>query len=185
MVASCMFGSPHRKEFRILRAHVDASMLERRCCGGHGHVRIEGKFTKGSAIYTPDLAKHFAVAIGDALLRRISEEQIGRSCKFRGESIVVNDILSSGSWRVKRGWFWKKRLHINLLEASVVTSLQKELLMDGRGGRFVVLVDSSVVKGAFSKGRSSSRPLQAILKRSACLQLVGGQYMVSALRLRG
>ncbi len=38
-------------------------------------------------------------------------------------------------------------------------------------------MDSSVSKGAFSQGRSSSRALQPILKRSAWLQLVGGQYL--------
>lgn len=177
VVASCMFGSPHRKEFRILCAHVKSSMLEKRCGGGHRHIRIEGKYTKGSAIYMPDLAKHFAKALGDALLCRAREEADVFPKRSQGESVVVNDILSSGRWKVKRDWFWKKRSHINLLEASVVTSLQKQLLKERRSGRHVVLVDSSVCKGAFSKGRSSSRALQSILKRSACLQIVGSQYL--------
>ncbi len=35
VVASCQFGSPHRKEFRMLLHLVDVSMVERRCPGGH------------------------------------------------------------------------------------------------------------------------------------------------------
>ena len=52
VVASCMFGSPHRKEFRILCAHVKSSMLEKRCGGGHKHIRIEKVYQRVSYLYT-------------------------------------------------------------------------------------------------------------------------------------
>ena len=58
----------------------------------------------------------------------------------------------------------------------MVVSLQKQLLISGASERFVVLLDSSVGKGALSKGRSSSRALQPLLRRSASIQLAGGLY---------
>ena len=62
IVASCQFGSPHRKEFRLLGRNIDMRALEVRCPGGHQHLRIEGKYTKASAVYVPELALHFAKA---------------------------------------------------------------------------------------------------------------------------
>ena len=82
-------------------------MLEQRCGGVHSHLRIEGRYTKNSAVYTPALARHFALAFGEALRRRTLEEEDGDR-RFRGESVVVNDLLLTGGWRVKREWFWKR-----------------------------------------------------------------------------
>ena len=58
-VASCAFGSPHLKQFRLLTYGLDAEELTVRCKGGHKHLRIEGKLTKASAVYVPALAEHF------------------------------------------------------------------------------------------------------------------------------
>ena len=60
VVASCQFGSPHRKEFLLLTYMLDAESLQVKCPGGHDHVKIQGSLTKQSAVYTFDLAKHFA-----------------------------------------------------------------------------------------------------------------------------
>ena len=60
IVASCNFGSPHKKEFKFLMTGIDASAVERRCPGGHKHLKVEGKYTKASAIYTPELCTHLA-----------------------------------------------------------------------------------------------------------------------------
>ena len=67
VVAACMFKSIHKKEFRILSYLLSADRLEKRCGGGHQHVRIEGKYTKDSAIYPPALAEHFAECFAEAL----------------------------------------------------------------------------------------------------------------------
>lgn len=61
-IASCSFGSPHLKMFRLLIKHLDRDFLTVPCKGGHSHVRIEGKYTKPSAEYVPALARHFALA---------------------------------------------------------------------------------------------------------------------------
>ena len=37
VVASCQFGSPHRKEFRLLGKGINMKAMERKCPGGHQH----------------------------------------------------------------------------------------------------------------------------------------------------
>ena len=51
IVASCQFGSPHQKEFRLLCYLLDVIALEVRCPGGHQRIVIQGKYTKASAAY--------------------------------------------------------------------------------------------------------------------------------------
>ena len=51
--ASCSFGSIHRKEFRFLAVGIDLSPICKPCTRDHGHVRVEGKYTRDSAKYTP------------------------------------------------------------------------------------------------------------------------------------
>ncbi len=60
VMAACQFGSIHQKEFRILLHGIPAAALEQRCQGGHQHVRIEGRYTKLSAIYPEKMAEKIA-----------------------------------------------------------------------------------------------------------------------------
>ena len=78
-----------KKEFRFLTSLLDTQALEVRCPGGHQHVKIEGKYTRPSAVYTWDLAKHVAFQFARALRR-------WRSCDDTVdvggyESVAVND----------------------------------------------------------------------------------------------
>ena len=175
VVAACMFGSIHRKEFRILSFGLDGVLLEKRCGGGHAHVRIEGKYTRASAIYPPDLADHFARCFADGL-RRADERSADVQLLTGGESVMVNDILRSSCWKEEKSWWWKSRSHINLLETRVVLQLMHQKLLEGGCGRFSVLLDSTVARCALAKGRSSSRALQPLLKRACALQVIGGLY---------
>ena len=50
VIASCVVGSIHKKEFRLLCHLLDVAFLSRRCQGGHAHVRVEGSYTKASAV---------------------------------------------------------------------------------------------------------------------------------------
>eukprot|EP00435_Cladocopium_sp_Y103_P043632 s2722_g12.t1 len=152
IVASCMFGSPHRKEFRLLCFLLDVDFLTVRCCGGHSHLRIEGKYTKPSAVYVDGVAAHFAHAYHKSLLLLDAEERLMPEVDGL-ESIVINDLALSSKWQVVRSWFWKRVGHINVLElASAVSSLQS-VGQQKRSVRFLSLVDSAVCRGALTKGR--------------------------------
>ena len=69
VLAACGFGSIHQKEFRFLLYGVLAEDVEHRCTRDHVHVRIQGKYTKDSAIYPPAMGMHLAVAFKNALRR--------------------------------------------------------------------------------------------------------------------
>ena len=178
VVASCMLGSIHRKQFRLLLSDIDPDQLTLKCCGRHPHVRIEGKYTRASAVYTEGVAMHIAKGFSRSLktLARKELEEENFPCGQGKESLLVNDFLRAGRWSIVRSWFWKARSHINILEMNTVVSLQKQKLISGVSDRHGILLDSLVSKGAFSKGRSSSRALQPILKKSAAMQVIGGQY---------
>ena len=48
--------------------------------------------------------------------------------KLQHESVLVNDVLRAARWEAMRVWFWKSKVHINLLETSVVASLLKQMM---------------------------------------------------------
>lgn len=175
VVASCQFGSCHRKEFRLLSKYLDASALETRCPGGHSHVRIQGKFTKDSAVYTPALAKHIARAFAVALRQKASRE--ADCCQVKGlESVIANDLLMTGEWKVEKVWDWDRSSHINLLESHAYLAILRDRLLAGGDCRFTSLLDSRVAKGSHAKGRSSAKALGPSLRRGAAYQIAGGLY---------
>ena len=175
ILVSCQFGSPHKKEFVFLLHLVDAASLETKCPGGHDHLRIEGKWTKPSAVYVRDLAMHVAKGFYKAIFqaRAIEEEE---KPAFGLESVLVNDVLASSRWTVLRSWYWRGKAHINELEISTAVSLLKQCAISRSSQRFSVLIDSNVAKGALAKGRSTSRCLQKWCRRSAALQVTADLY---------
>ncbi len=52
-LASCMYGSPHQKEFRLLGVNIDMTRLHRSCDRSHDHVVIQGRYTKPIVQLTP------------------------------------------------------------------------------------------------------------------------------------
>jgi len=50
VLAACQFGSPHQKEFRFLLLLIAVAEVERHCTRDHAHVKIQGKFTRPSAM---------------------------------------------------------------------------------------------------------------------------------------
>ena len=175
VIAMCRFGSIHRKEFRILISELDPELLTAKCLGGHQHVRIEGSYTKDSAIYTEGMAMHLAKEFSSVLRRQQFEERDEVRAEGK-ESVIVNDLLMTDGWSLVRQWFWKGRAHINLLETSVFISVLKEAVSKSPGCRFVGILDSGVAIGALAKGRSSSRALQPYLRKGAALQIAGNLY---------
>ncbi len=66
--------------------------------------------------------------------------------------------------------------HINVEEAKALLSYVRWILRSGAraGHRIVVLLDSKVAVGAITKGRSSSWPLNQVIRRLAALCFAGG-----------
>lgn len=168
-MASCAFGSPHLKQFRLLTKGLDTEFLTVRCRGGRG------KLTKPSAVYVPALAKHFATAFARGLKR--VEEEVGATDGHGLESVVINDVLAAGEWKTEHEWQWQTHFHINVLESLAYVSLLKRLARhESRALRFPALLDSRVAKGAHAKGRTASRVLQPGLHRAAAITVGAGLY---------
>ena len=169
---SCAFGSPHKKPFRLLGWGLDMQMLTVPCPGGHHHVRIEGKFTKPSAVYHPGVARRIAECFASAL--RKSEPPSTPTTSL--ESVVLNDLLVQDGWSTVAHWVWGKPGHINILESRAFVALERRLLEGGGDCRFMTLLDSRVAKGAHAKGRSSSLALRPSLMRSCAYQVAGNLH---------
>ena len=172
VVASCQFSSPRKKQFRFLLWEVDAQKVTCRCPGGHEHLKVEGRYTKGSAVYTWELAKHLAEHFGRAI-KRLSREDEAPSVGY--ESVITNDLLTASRWQLGKVWQWKKRAHINVLEASAGLAVLKHVALKRSHVRFNSLFDSRVAKGALSKGRTAAG-LQRLCKIAACFQLCADVY---------
>ena len=176
-VDSCRFGSPHLKSFRMLSVHVKPNEMDKRCQCTRPHLQVQGKYTKASATYTDLLAeaiaKDFEVWIR-AEKARIAEEAFPDS---RGlESVGINDLALSGDWSVDTSWSFRKESHINILEEAVVLRLAQRCSRFGFPTCVTAMVDSNVVRGATSKGRSSSVSLSTVLRRFNAICVAAALY---------
>lgn len=118
---------------------------------------------------------HFARFFNQAL-QRLDEEEVKDVWTCGHESLVANDLLSTGTWQVIASWLWKRPAHINILESCAFVTLLKHLATRGGGVRFSALLDSRVAKGSISKGRSSAYALSPALRRAAAIQVAFGLY---------
>ena len=84
--------------------------------------------------------------------------------------------LELGAFRVVFSIHVASPGHVNLEEARALVRYVKWILRSSKrcGHRLVILVDSKVVIGAVTKGRSSSTPLNALVRRLAALTFAGG-----------
>eukprot|EP00435_Cladocopium_sp_Y103_P013722 s2211_g3.t1 len=174
---SCAFGSIHLKPFRLLGVNVEMEALAKRCSCSGPHVRVEGAYTKASATYVPKLVATLAECLHGAILkvqlRRVEELDL----QVAGlENQLVNEVALSASWEVHSSWTFKRSSHINILEEAAILRLANNLARLRKPVRAVALVDSYVVRGATSKGRSSSRALSAILRRVGATCVAAALY---------
>ena len=90
------------------------------------------------------------------------------SSSSRHHGVLVLPSLLLPIWSVLFSYQFRQPDHINVLELTALTSLIKHLGNRGaRRQRILCCVDSRVVLGAVSKGRSSSRRLNFCLRRLA------------------
>ena len=174
---SCAYGSAHLKSFKFLGVHADMEPLSGRCSGDHEHLQVQGKYTMGSAVYTPRLAE----ALAEVMIRGISRLKAAgeelEDTKVTGlESQLVNEVALSSPWRVDSCWKHKQGDHINLHEMHSVYRLALKMARRKKALRPVCLVDSNVTRCALSKGRSSSLKLTAVLRKYGALTLACGLY---------
>ena len=176
LLDSCAYGSIHQKGFCFLTINMNAGGLSKRCTRDHEHVRIEGKYTKNSAIYCDGLASALARCFRNHITSRINLEKVFDFKKEGLEDIVTNDVCQTHEWRLTRQWRWRGRSHINILETSAAMKLNA--LMARRGGdvRFTNFVDSHVAKSVLTRCRSSSDSLRALLHQNSALALAFGLY---------
>lgn len=92
------------------------------------------------------------------------------------ESVVLNDLLLTGDWKVDLQWFWATKFHINILESHAYLAFLRYHVRNGDDIRFTALLDSKVAKCSHAKGRSSSKNLMPSLRKGAALQICGGLY---------
>ena len=173
---SCRFGSPHLKSFRFLCLNLKTEGLSLRCqCVGK-HVPVEGSLTKGSAVYTDDLARALAFAFAESLKTPAEKDE----SKVNGlESLLINDVMTSSEWKAQEVWTFKKQSHIiiNILEEASILRLVSRIAFRGQTVRSLVITDSNVVKCATAKGRTSSKGLGPILRRLCSLLVASGVYL--------
>ena len=163
---SCQFGSVHQKPFRLVGLRIDMSPLAKRCKCKTKHVKVQGSLTKSSAVYTPLLATAIAQCIFNSLNRFKSCVADALDLNTKGlENQLVNDVAASSDWRVDSSWTFKKESHINILEMCSLLKLASRLALKKQSLRVVNLVDSFVVRGAASKGRSASLGLTPVIRR--------------------
>eukprot|EP00435_Cladocopium_sp_Y103_P036738 s1823_g9.t1 len=130
---------------------------------------------KGST--PPAMGVHLALAFQKAL-RRFSHED-DPSWSVNGlESVVTNDVMLTAQWRKVADWFWRKSPHINVLEVAAGVRVLSEVGLESPHTRFLSFIDSAVARGALSKGRSTSRLLQPLLRKSAVFEICFDLYPV-------
>ena len=176
-LSSCMFGSIHQKEFGFVGVNMQVQWLHRACSRDHTHVKIEGAWTKPSAVYCDGLAWFLAQFFKDHLeAKQKFEERVAINAGGL-EDVLTNDLCAGLQWKVLDDWHWKFPVHINVLEAQAVLKLLKILARRGGDLRGPVFIDSHVVRSCIARGRSSAHSLRSVLKKIAAFSLAFGLYV--------
>ena len=86
----------------------------------------------------------------------------------------LEELMMEHTWNTTHQCRFGHRQHINILEMKMVKAELQDLVMsDSDPARHVLLVDSRVCAGAWSKGRSSSKQLNRILRQMLGWALIG------------
>lgn len=90
----------------------------------------------------------------------------------------LEELLSSLPWNQTETCSFSHRQHINILEAKMIQRELKDLVgQSTQPLRCVLLVDSRAAAGAWSKGRSSARNLNRLLRQSLGWTLAGRKLL--------
>ena len=176
---SCRFGSPRLKSFKFLGVNVNMEevALRCRCCK---HLQVAGQYTKKSATYTDALADAIASVFAKAILTIEAARNEVEDYEVDGkENVLANEVVKSSAWKVNGSWAFKSRSHINLLELAALVELARRVARHFGACRVLAFVDSAVVRGACSKGRSASAGISKLLRRFCSICLASGLYFTT------
>ena len=126
--------------------------------------------------HCPGLVVAYGRALSLALRSIASVEQRADLAVPGLERQCVNDLALSLPWTVDAVWDWPRPVHINILEASVLCRLYKDIALKRGPCRFVAFCDSYVALSSLGKGRSSSASLRHAARRSSMTCLAAGLY---------
>ena len=165
-VDSCRFGSPHLKSFRMLCVDFRPNSINLRWMCQRKHLQAQGKYTKASATYAAELCSAIPLDLARWIWAEQDELRSGIAGNSKGfESLAINDPALSADWSIDAAWNFSKPGHTNLLEEAALLRLAQRCAHFGCPTRITAMVDSNVVRGATSKGRSSSLGLSSVLRR--------------------
>ena len=88
--------------------------------------------------------------------------------------VEIEELIQDHSWTVTESIPFRHKQHINLLETKMIHRELVDAVHSCQDGlRCLLLVDSRAAAGAWAKGRSSSKQLNRLLRRSLGWQLAG------------
>ena len=94
----------------------------------------------------------------------------------------VGDLAGCLAWRRRFAYHFQRPGHINVLEGVAYGTLLRNLAATAPSSRPVILTDSRVMLGASAKGRSSSGPVNGVL-RAALPYVLGGDLYPGGIHL--
>lgn len=86
--------------------------------------------------------------------------------------VEIEELIQDHSWTVTESISFRRKQHINILETKMIHHELVDAVHSCQDGlRCLLLVDSRAAAGAWAKGRSSSKQLNRLLRRSLGWQL--------------
>eukprot|EP00435_Cladocopium_sp_Y103_P007817 s1173_g2.t1 len=118
-----------------------------------------------------DMARGNEVGHLKEMARRTSIRGSDLRLFLTGESVEVPYPAYRWRWKEVLSYAWREERHINQGEISAFNIMLKRRSKDPRKHemRYLAVLDSMVTRGAVSKGRSPSRPVNRLLRQTAVL----------------
>eukprot|EP00435_Cladocopium_sp_Y103_P066496 s82_g28.t1 len=129
-----------------------------------------------------DMKRGNEVAHLKEMARRTSIRGSDLRLFLTGESVEVPYPAYRWRWKEVLSYAWREERHINQGEISAFNIMLKRRTKDPRKHemRYLAVLDSMVTRGAVSKGRSPSKPVNRLLRQTAALSLSSDQYPLTA-----
>ena len=192
-IDQCAYGSPWKKSIKVLTSCFWLLGLSRRCSCVNAHQALRGR-DEHQIAWTARASSYPAALVREWARLLTTMEDWSRAEIFERTSVPEIDVALGGPglpkkrkvppcahrWSKPGRWKriaqarWKREEHINLLEARAFLFGVRHASRSPsrRGLRVLHLVDSEVVLGAVSKGRSSSWALNQLVRKVASHSLL-------------